>query len=456
MVAGTIIGLASGAIHLFMPRVAVIGGGLAGLASAVALGSAGFEVDIYEARNFLGGRATSWPVGGSDTEMIDNCQHVLLRCCVNLLDLYRRLGVENKIGFHREFHFIEPGGRTSVLKRGMFPAPAHFFGSFLKLKFLGVADKISIARAINAIPQERRTRTDLDQITMLDWLREKRQTDAAIERYWRQVLVSAVNEDLERMAAAHGFQVFWLGMIARADSYEMGIPDVPLRELYDEHSLARAGAVRIRHRSSVTGIETGDATVSGIQTAAGPSKADYYVSALPFERLQPLLPALPIEWSAFEHSPITGIHLWFDRPVTSLPHATLLDRTIQWMFNKSEGRYIQTVVSASRSLLETPRQEIIDLAVRELAEFFPIVKEARLEKAQVIKEVRATFSAKPGLEALRPLSRIHLKNFFLAGDWTRSGWPATMEGAVRSGYLAAEAVTEAAGAPRRFLLPDIA
>jgi len=432
-----------------MPRVAVIGGGLAGIASAVALGSAGYEVDIYEARNFLGGRATSWPVGAEDSEMIDNCQHILLRCCVNLLDLYRRLGVENKIRFHREFHFIEPGGRTSVLKRGMFPAPAHFFGSFLKLKFLNTADKIAIARAIRAIPRERKSRSDLDRITMLDWLREKRQTPQAIERYWRQVLVSAINEELDRMAAIHGFQVFWLGMIARADSHEMGVPDVPLRELYAEQSLARAGAIALHHRNAITSIETRDSTVTG------PIAADYYISALPFERLQPLLPDLT-DWTPFEHSPITGIHLWFDRPVTTLPHATLLDRTIQWMFNKSEGRYIQLVVSASRSLLETPRQEIIDLAVRELAEFFPLVKNARLEKAQVIKEVRATFSARPGLESIRPFSRTRLNNFFLAGDWTRSGWPATMEGAVRSGYLAAEAVTEAAGAPRRFLLPDIA
>jgi squalene-associated FAD-dependent desaturase len=445
-------GLAS-TIQLFMPRVAVIGGGLAGLATAAALGSAGFEVDIHESRHFLGGRATSWPVDG---ETIDNCQHILLRCCVNLLDLYRRLGVENKIRFHRKFHFIEPGGRTSVLKRGMLPAPAHFLGSFLKLKFLGVADKIAIARAIRAIPRERGTRGDLDRITMLDWLREKRQTDAAIERYWRQVLVSAVNEELDRMAAAHGFQVFWLGMIARADSYEMGVPDVPLRELYDEQSLGRSGAIRIRHRSSVTAIENDCSRVTAIQAGGVRSEADYYVTAVPFERLQPLLPDLPIEWGAFAHSPITGIHLWFDRPITSLPHATLLDRTIQWMFNKSEGRYIQTVVSASRSLLETPRQEIIDLAVRELGEFFPAVKEARLEKAQVIKEVRATFSARPGLEALRPLARTGLTNLFLAGDWTRSGWPATMEGAVRSGYLAAEAVTEAAGMPHRFPLPDVA
>ena len=236
---------------------------------------------------------------------------------------------------------------------------------------------------------------------MLDWLREKGQPPRAIERFWRQVLVSAVNEELDRMAALHGFQVFWLGMIARPDSYEMGIPDVPLRELYDEHSLVRAGSVRVQHRCAVTSIETRDKRVCGIGMAAGSTCADFYVSALPFERLQPLMPGLEIAWNAFGHSPITGIHLWFDRAVTSLPHATLLDRTIQWMFNKSAGRYIQVVVSASRSLVETQRQEVIDMAVRELGEFFPAVRDARLEKAQVIKEVRATFSATPGLEALR-------------------------------------------------------
>jgi zeta-carotene desaturase len=165
---------------------------------------------------------------------------------------------------------------------------------------------------------------------------------------------------------------------------------------------------------------------------------------------------LPIEWNSFEHSPITGIHLWFDRAVTELPHAALLDRTIQWMFNKSEGRYVQLVVSASRSLTAMPRAEVIDLALRELAEFFPAVKGAVLEKAQVIKEVRATFSALPGLESKRPPTATPLANFFVAGDWTRSGWPATMEGAVRSGYIAAEAVARAAGRPRHFLIPDIA
>jgi zeta-carotene desaturase len=423
------------------------------MAAAAALGGAGFEVDLYEARAFPGGRATSWPVGGEDAEVIDNCQHVLLRCCGNLLDLYGRLGVRDKIRFYREFTFIEPGGRRSEMKRGILPAPAHFFGSFLKLKYLGLADKISIARAMNALPRERK-RTDLDRISMLEWLQEKKQTPRAIERYWRQVLVSAINEELDRMAASHGFQVFWLGMIAKADSYEMGIPDVPLRQLYDEASLGRIAT--LHPRAAVTAIETEDSRVTGIQTGQGRESADFYVSALPFERLKPLMPGLPVEWSAFEHSPITGIHLWFDRSITDLPHATLLDRNIQWFFNKSAGKHVQVVVSASRGMTEMPRAEVIALAVRELAEFFPLVAEAKLEKAQVIKEVRATFSARPGLEALRPVSATGLSNFFLAGDWTRSGWPATMEGAVRSGYLAAEAVAAAAGRPLHFLIPDVA
>lgn len=436
-----------------MRRVAVLGGGLAGIAAAAALGEADFAVDLYEARAFLGGRATSWPVG-EDAETVDNCQHVLLRCCVNLLNLYDRLGVADKIRFHREFHFIEPGGRMSVLKRGVLPAPAHFARSFLGLKYLNLADKVSIGRAMRALPRELRTRTDLERITMLDWLREKRQTDRAIERFWRQILVSAVNEELDRMAAAHGFQVFWLGMIARSDSYEMGIPDVPLRDLYDEKSLPEN--VTLHHRAPITGIELNGRSVLKAMSGANEIHADYFVSCLPFERLKPLAPQLPVEWNLFEHSPITGIHLWFDRSITALPHATLLDRNMQWMFNRGSGRYVQLVVSASRNLTEMPRQEIIDLAVKELQEFFPSARDARLLKAHVIKEVRATFSARPGLEQLRPHSATELSNLFLAGDWTRSGWPATMEGAVRSGYLAAEAVTRAAGAPVPFLLPDIA
>jgi squalene-associated FAD-dependent desaturase len=439
-----------------MPSAIVIGGGLAGLASAAALGESGFHVDLFEARGFLGGRATSYPVPGDSSEVIDNCQHVLLRCCVNLMDFYARLGVSDRIQFHDQFFFIEPGGRTSVLQAGGLPAPLHFTGSFWDLTFLGMADKIAVGRALLAIRREHGRRKDLDQISMLDWLREKRQTQRAISRFWNQVLVSAVNEDLDRMAASHGFQVFWLGFLARANTYEMGIPAVPLGDLYGPEAWKRIPNVQLHPRKPVERVIVEDGAIRGVMTAGELQRADYFVSALPFERLPAVIPELDLNLAGFEHSPITGIHLWFDRSLTDLPHATLLDRTVQWMFNKSGGRYLQLVVSASRSLVEMPRAEVIALALRELAEFFPLAREAKLEKAHVVKEIRATFSARAGLEQARPVSATRFSNLFLAGDWTRSGWPATMEGAVRSGYLAAEAVTRAAGHKQQFLLPDIA
>jgi len=441
-----------------MPTAIVIGGGLAGLAAAAALGDAGFQVDLYEARGFLGGRATSYalPNDAGEGEVIDNCQHVLLRCCVNLMDFYRRLGVTDRIKFYKQFYFIEPGGRTSTLGAGRLPAPLHFTESFWKLHFLGLRDKLAIARALLAIRREHGRRGDLDRITMLDWLREKHQTKPAIRRFWNQVLVSAINEDLDRMAAMHGFHVFWLGFLARANSYEMGVPAVPLGELYGSDAWKRVGNVRLHLRAPVDRVMVENDSIRAVVVQGEERTADYYISGLPFERMPALFPQLGLALDRFEHSPITGIHLWFDRSVTQLPHATLLDRTVQWMFNKSGGRYLQIVVSASRSLVDMSRNDVVALAVRELGEFLPRVREAKLEKAHVVKEVRATFSPRPGMEVLRPASETKIPNLFLAGDWTRCGWPATMEGAVRSGYLAAEAVARAAGAPRKFLLPDLA
>jgi len=430
-----------------LPEVIIAGGGLAGLAAAAALCSAGHSVKLFESRPFLGGRATSYEI---DSETIDNCQHVLLRCCFNLMDFYRRLGVENDIAFHREIFFIEPGGRISTLRAGLLPAPNHFAESFLRMSFLSAGEKLDVVRAIRAIGRER-DRPDLERITMQEWLEEKRQPARAIERFWRQVLVSAINEELDRMAASHAFQVFHLGFLAQKKSYEMGVPAVPLERLYGRDAWQRIGQADLRMRAPVEKIVIENGSVQHVIVAGEQIRADHYICALPFERVSAVIPDLALDLAAFEHSPITGIHLWFDRPVTTLPHATLLDRTIQWMFNKSEGRYIQLVVSASRSLANMPRAEVIALGLRELAEFFPTVRDAKLEKSHVVKEIRATFSAVPGLESRRPVSRTAIPNLYLAGDWTRSGWPATMEGAVRSGYLAAEAITG-----KKFLIPDSA
>src|SRR5262245_46509386 len=301
-----------------MPKILIAGGGLAGLSAAAALGGAGFDVELFEARPFLGGRATSYTAPG--VEEIDNCQHILLRCCVNLLDFYQRLGVRDRIRFYREFYFLEPGGRISVLRRGRLPAPLHFTGSFLHMHCLSRTDKRGIVRALWSLRRERTRRKDLDRISMLDWLRQKRQTPHAIDRFWRQVLVSAVNEDLDRMAAVHGFQVFWHAFLARADSYEMGVPSVPLSRLYEAAAWTRMGNVKIHCRSAVERSDEGGFLVAGeVRTA------DHYICALPFERLA----AAGLDAPKLEHSPITGVHLWFDREITTLPHATLLDRTMQ-------------------------------------------------------------------------------------------------------------------------------
>ncbi len=226
----------------------------------------------------------------------------------------------------------------------------------------------------------------------------------------------------------------------------MGVPNVPLGDLYTAEAWKRLGNVRMHFRAPVENISDSGFMVGGERLTAA-----HYICALPFERLE----AVGLPAPKLEHSPITGVHLWFDREVTTLPHATLLDRTMQWMFNKDRGQYLQLVVSASRELTNLTRNQIIDIAIGDLRLYFPRVHDARLVKAHVVKEQRATFSAAPETEGLRPAAQSYPGNVILAGDWTRTGWPATMEGAVRSGYLAAEAVAQSAGTPARFLLPDL-
>lgn len=423
------------------------------MSAAAALGSTGLSVELFESRPYLGGRATSYAL--PNTEVVDNCQHILLRCCVNLLDFYSRLGVEEQIRFYAEIPFLEPGGRMSVFRRGLLPAPFHFTESFLRLPFLDWADKAAIGRAFLAILWEHGRRKDLDDISMLDWLRQKGQTPNAIERFWRQVLVSAINTELDGMAASHGFQVFRLGFLATADSYEMGVPNVPLGELYGAGAWARLPNVNLRLRAPVEQVTVSGGKIEAIHSGGQQFSARQFISAVPFERVNALFPDAGLDVGAFAHSSITSVHLWFDRPVTSMDNATLLERNIQWFFNKEQGRYLQLVISASSKLLEMPRQQVIDLAREELCEFLPAVREAQVLKAHVVKEARATFAASPGLHKHRPEPQTRLSNLWLAGDWTQSGWPATMEGAVRSGYKAAEFTAAALDRPTQFLLPDI-
>jgi squalene-associated FAD-dependent desaturase len=451
--------------------VIVIGGGLAGLSCAVALADAGVRVRLLEQRPFLGGRASSYLLPGG--EHVDNCQHVTLGCCTNLQDFYARVGAAQKITYYDRLVFVDGRGRRGAMKAGPLPPPLHLAPSLAFYPGLGWSDRRAIARAMLTIARRggRNGGGDADGKTMKQWLRLHGQPPAALARFWEVVLVSALNEELDRIDARYGLDVFWKAFLANRAGYRLGIPGVPLGDLYDGCRDAlerRRGEVRLR--AGVQKICVANGRVSGVATnRAGEELADAYVLAAPYDRVLHLLPMELVEREPFfgnlrrlRAAPIIGVHFWLDREVMTEPFLTLLDRTTQWVFNKSrlyggtaEGQYLQLVISAAYTLIPRSRQEIIDLCLDELRGLLPAVREAKLLKATVVKETAATFSPEPGSDAWRPPQRTPLPNLFLAGDWTATGWPATMEGAVRSGYLAAEAFLEAAGAPHQLLRPDL-
>jgi squalene-associated FAD-dependent desaturase len=443
------------------PSVAIAGGGIAGLAAGCALAEAGFRVSLFERRPYLGGRASSYQHPGTG-EVVDNCQHVLLGCCTNLLDFYRRAGVQDKIRWYDHLTFLEPGGRASVISPSALPAPLHTALSFLRADCLSFRDKMGISRAMAVLAPS--TPADRGE-SFLEWLQHHGQTPQAIERFWKTILVSALNEDLDQISVPYAAQVVRESFLKSADAGRMGIPTVPLTDLYSksgDYICARGGDIRLR-----VGVESFRSESFGVTVTANgqEKKFDYLVMAVPFDVAGRMLPkdnsAAPLEAAIgeFSSSPITGIHLWFDRQISDLDHAVLLDRTIQWMFHKSRlieareneaggnggGSYVELVVSCSRSLVEKSKTEIVEMAMKEAQEFFPRAREAKLMKSTVIKEIHATYSPRPGMDQFRPKPQTNWPRVFLAGDWTATGWPATMEGAVRSGYLVAEAVARFAG-----------
>jgi squalene-associated FAD-dependent desaturase len=509
------------------PTVAVVGGGLAGLAAACALSDSGFKVTLFEKRPFLGGRASSYEHPGTG-EIVDNCQHVLFRVCTNLVEFYHRIGVDDQIRWYDQMNFIEPGGRVSVMKSSPLPAPLHTAPSFFAFPFLTAADKLAISRALVPLmlAQPRDTGESFQR-----WLDRHGQTKNAVARFWHPILVSALSEELDRISVPAAAQVVRESMkspIAR----HMGVPTVPLTDLYNaagDYIRARGGELEFRCPVDSFSVESSKLHVGMRSRAEAFATFDYLILALPFDALDGVLPSaresemIREQISHFENSPITGIHLWFDRQISDLDHAVLLDRTIQWMFHKSRlqpmrasevtqarqraaqdereghdfsraerragsaneltgnrgraalqgrvsvekksgasapaenetGSYIELVVSSSKSLIEKSRAEIVELALAEVREFFPAARSANLVKSTVIKEVNATYSPRPGIDAHRPATTTAWPRVFLAGDWTSTGWPATMEGAVRSGYLAAEALLRAAGQPKKLISPDL-
>lgn len=436
--------------------VIVAGAGLAGLAAANALAADGATVLLLERRPEAGGRAYSYehPALG---EVVDS-QHVMLGCCTNLIDLVDQAGASTDVRWYEELTFLETNGHRSIMKPGGLPAPSHQTMSFLRAPMLGVADKIGIARGLaeflRGYPQD-------DRESFAAWIRRTGQTERSIRHFWEPVVWGALNDVFERCSTRYAGKVFHETFLRSAQGGRLGIPTKPLTEFFAPvFSLAARSGVVIEAKSGVDQLTQSPEGEWLVRAGERQFRAKNVILAMNFKEAQRLMGAVIPGVEQFLSSPITTVHLWFDREISELDHAVLLDTRIQWMFHKSRirgwradrGSYLELTISASWPELKQSREEILASALREAELFFPKIRDAKLQKSGVLKEARATFSVTPGLDAVRPANATPLPGLFVAGDWTRTEWPSTMEGAVRSGRLAAGAV---AGSLRRFLSPEL-
>jgi zeta-carotene desaturase len=437
------------------PRtVIIVGGGIAGIAAALRLAEAGVRVTLLETRKKLGGRATSFHDARTGL-LIDNCQHVAMACCTNFLDLCDRLGVRDKLRWRRETYWVETGGRVSEIRPGILPAPAHFTRSVLAAAFLSASDKCRLAFGMNAVLVADRRR--FASITFSRWLAEHRQPESLVRRFWSPIVVSACNLAPERVAASTALHVFQEGFLAHRDAAIVGVPSVPLVQLYDEaeRAIAAAGGT-LRLGCGVEWL-----ALDRVRTTSGEEcRADAVVCAVPPERAARIVdPALQRADGRFErlaritHSPILGVHLTFDRPVLPMHSAVLVERPTQWLFRKDDaGAHVHAVISAADEWMPLSEDEIARRVLDDLHACFPAARGATLLSSRPVKEKLATFAATPEVESLRPATT-GPSGLVLAGDYVRTGWPATMEGAARSGSLAAAALLDYD--PRDTLLPSL-
>ena len=465
-----------------MSRIVIVGGGLAGLAAAVALTARGFPCTIIESRPRLGGRASSFHDPTTNTD-IDNCQHVTLGCCTNFRHFCQTTGIAEFFRREPALYFVGPTGKVDRFAAGSLPAPLHLTGAFAGLSYLSWKDKYSLATALKTLARPVSERDEAESFAK--WLTRHGQSQTVIERFWFVVLVSALSESLERISVRHARKVFVDAFLANREGWYVDIPTVPLEELYggrlSDWLTSRGTTIRLQASAEKVELETD--RVTGVRLGSNEVVAgDEFVVALPFFRVLSVLPE-SLAASAdlqgiksLEPAPISSIHLWFDRPITDLPHAVLVDRLCQWVFNRSaigtaklrqssnqnpenarldNAYYYQIVISASHSLEGCSKDEIQKQVLKELTDVWPIVAEAKILHSRHVTEHRAVFAPVPGVDKLRPVQQSPVANLQLAGDWTRTGWPATMEGAVRSGYLAASNILKRLGHHDDVLHPDL-
>jgi len=436
-------------------EVVVVGGGLAGITAAITLRDAGFGVTVLESRPRLGGAASSYARGPMT---IDNGQHVFLRCCTAYQELLARLGMTGAVTIQDRFDVtvLSPSG-SARLRRTALPSPLHLAGALARYRLLSVRERAKVARAALAFRFADPANPALDSQRLGDWLAARGQGERARRRLWDLFVVSALNVAGDDASVQLATTVIKTALLGANDAADIGMATVPLG---DVHATAAANlleqiGVRVRLGSRVAALERlADGTfrvepAHGELAEAAGVVAGGVVLAVPPAQAARLaatagLPQAP--WAEVGHSPIVNVHVIYDRRVTALPFAAAVDSPVQWVFDKTRqaglrsGQYLAVSLSAADSFVDRSSAALRELFVPALEQLFPAAAGAAITDFFVTRERHATFRQEPGSGALRPGAGTAVPGLTLAGAWTDTSWPDTMEGAVRSGHLAAQAL----------------
>ena len=438
--------------------VVILGGGIAGIAAALELLEAGRRVTLVEARQFLGGRAFSF--NDAAGRPVDNGQHVIVGCCVQFLRFLERLGTREE--WHLQPRLRLPvqnrRGKAGFLTASRLPAPLHLLPSFLAYPHLRGGDKLRVLAGMLRASLVKRHRPRLEQITFYQWLKENGQSERAIQNLWNLVVEPTLNDNVRDVSAAMGLMIVQEGMLQGRHNANLGYARKGLLQAIGEPArrrLEELGA-RLVFGNPARRLLLQEGRVCGVELASGERVAGgEYLSALPFNALLRILPPEVAGLDFFrnigglEWSPIVNVHIRYDRPALEEDFCALVDSPLQWVFNKGRilddgsdapGQYVTISVSAAWEYVGLSREELTRRFIEEMAQVFPAAREAVVEGVTVVKQREATFRCRPGAARLRPGPATPVPNLYLAGEWTDTGWPSTMEGAVRSGYQAAGAI----------------
>ncbi len=400
------------------------------------LKDAGWHVELFERSRLLGGRATSFEVDG---HVVDNGQHVYLACCTEFVRFVERVGMGNALHLQDRFEVVVYGknGVRTGLRAADLPAPFHLLASFFGYKHLSVSGKMQIARALGALTIAPSSATP--NISFAQWLEARGQSRETIRSFWEPFLVPALNAPLERMSAAEAAFVISTAFLKDRGAARFGYSKVPLANIMD----AAASRLDKVHRSTAVFSMEADAHDIVLHASDDELRFDAAVLAVSPRALARLLDDDPAAFgvpalNVYEPFAIMDVHLWYDGAPLEFDFAAILDSPVQWVFQKAPG-YLCCSISAADELVAKPTSEMVEYAWREAQAALPL-SGARLERGAATRNPEGTYLAAPG--AMRPGPRTALPNLAIAGAWTATGWPDTMESAVRSGLSAARSLLE--------------